>query len=97
MSKKLLTSDVELITKVENVLKENGIPSVKVPLTKEKDKNMLLLVVTNRNGEAMRKAIAENSTADSKYYFGVLRNHPEYAVPRDLMTDLAQKSYGVVE
>ncbi len=97
MSKKLLTSDVELITKVENVLKENGIPSVRVTLTEEKDKGMILLAVTNRNGEAMRKAIVENNTANSKYYFGVLRNHPEYTIPRNLMTNLAQKSYGVVE
>ena len=29
---------------------------------------------------------------DSKYYFGVLRNHPEYTVPRGIMKELAQAS-----
>ena len=51
----------------------------------------LLLAVTNKNGEAMRNAI-ESTKTNSKYYFGVLRNHPEYTIPRGIMLELAQES-----
>ena len=51
----------------------------------------LLLAVTNKDGEAMRNAIKSIKT-DSKYYFGVLRNHPEYTIPKGIMKELAEES-----
>ena len=96
MSKKLVTKDTKLVSEVENVLKKKGIPCVRVQLYKKQNGDMvrsdeLLLAVTNRNGEAMRNAIKSIKT-DSKYYFGVLRNHPEYTIPHGIMFELAQES-----
>lgn len=98
MAKKLVTKDAKLVSEVENVLKEQNIPCVRVQLYKKQNGDVvksdeLLLAVTNRNGEAMRKAIAQCNTANSQYFFGVLRNHPEYIIPRGIMNELAQKSY----
>lgn len=89
MAKKLLTSDVELVTKVENVLRTNKVPCARVQLHREQDKGKYLLVTINRYGEQMRKAIEENKTSNSKYYFGVLHNHPEYTVPRGILHELS--------
>lgn len=96
MSKKLVTKDAKLVSEVENVLKKNNVPCVRVQLYKKEHNDMvrsdeLLLAVTNRNGEAMRNAI-ESTKTDSKYYFGVLRNHPEYTIPRGIMLELEQES-----
>jgi hypothetical protein len=96
MSKKLVTKDATLVSKVENVLKEQRVPCVRVQLYKPQNGDMvrsdeLLLAVTNRNGEAMRKAI-ESCKTDSKYYFGVLRRHPEYTIPRGIMKELESES-----
>ena len=84
------------MSEVENVLKKNGVPCVRVQLYKKEHGDMvksdeLLLAVTNKNGEAMRNAI-ESTKTNSKYYFGVLRNHPEYTIPRGIMLELAQES-----
>jgi len=97
MSKKLVTKDASLVSKVENVLKEKGIPCARVQLYKKEHgdavkSDELLLAVTNRNGAAMRDAIEAYKGLDSKYYFGVLRNHPEYTIPRGIMNELAQAS-----
>ena len=97
MSKKLVTKDAKLVSEVENVLKEKGVPCVRVQLYKKEHgdtvkSDELLLAVTNRNGTAMRDAIEACKGPDSKYYFGVLRNHPEYTVPRGIMKELAQAS-----
>lgn len=86
MSKKLVTKDANLVSKVENVLKEKGIPCARVQLHKDE----LLLAVTNRNGAAMRDAIESCKDENSKYYFGVLRNHPEYTIPRGIMKEISQ-------
>ena len=96
MSKKLVTKDAKLVSQVENVLKQKGIPCVHVQLYKKEHgdavkSDELLLAVTNKNGEAMRNAIKSTKT-NSKYYFGVLRNHPEYSIPRGIMLELAQES-----
>ena len=96
MSKKLVTKDAKLVSEVENVLKKNNVPCVRVQLYKKEHGDMvksdeLLLAVTNKNGEAMRNAI-ESTKTDSKYYFGVLRNHPEYSIPRGIMHELAEES-----
>lgn len=96
MSKKLVTKDAKLVSEVENVLKQNNVPCVRVQLYKKEHGDMmrsdeLLLAVTNKNGEAMRNAI-ESTKTNSKYYFGVLRNHPEYTIPRGIMLELAQES-----
>lgn len=96
MSKKLVTKDAKLVSEVENVLKQNNIPCVRVQLYKKQNgdavkSDELLLAVTNKNGEAMRNAI-ESTKTNSKYYFGVLRNHPEYTIPRGIMSELAQES-----
>ena len=97
MSKKLVTKDAKLVSEVENVLKEKGVPCVRVQLYKKEHgdavkSDELLLAVTNRNGAAMRDAIEACKGPDSKYYFGVLRNHPEYTIPRGIMKELAQTS-----
>lgn len=96
MSKKLVTKDAKLVSEVENVLKKNNIPCVRVQLYKKEHGDMaksdeLLLAVTNKDGEAMRNAIKSIKT-DSKYYFGVLRNHPEYTIPKGIMKELAEES-----
>lgn len=88
MAKKLLTNDAELASKVENAMREQKIPCARVQLY-EKDK--ILLAVTNRNGEAMRDVINSYKKKDDKFYFfGVLRNHPEYTIPRGIMKELAE-------
>ena len=96
MSKKLVTKDAKLVSEVENVLKQNNIPCVRVQLYKKEHGDMvksdeLLLAVTNKNGETMCNAIKSIKT-DSKYYFGVLRNHPEYTIPKGIMKELAEES-----
>ena len=96
MAKKLVTKDAKLVSEVENVLKKNNVPCVRVQLYKKEHGDMvksdeLLLAVTNKNSEAMRNAI-ESTKTDSKYYFGVLRNHPEYSIPRGIMKELAEES-----
>lgn len=96
MSKKLVTKDAKLVSEVENVLKQQNVPCVRVQLYKKQNgdavkSDELLLAVTNRNGEAMRNAI-ESTKTNSKYYFGVLRNHPEYTIPRGIMKELAEES-----
>lgn len=96
MAKKLVTKDAKLVSEVENVLKQNNIPCVRVQLYKKEHGDMvqsdeLLLAVTNKNGEAMRNAIKQTKT-NSKYFFGVLRNHPEYSIPRGIMYELAEES-----
>lgn len=102
MAKKLLTNDAQLASKVENVLREKKIPCVRVQLYKIEhgdavpEKEKILLAVTNKNGEAMRNIIDSHEKKDGKfYYFGVLRNHPEYTIPRDIMNKLAKESYEV--
>lgn len=96
MSKKLVTKDSKLLSEVENVLKQKNIPCVRVQLYKIQNgdavkSDELLLAVTNKDGEAMRNAIKSIKT-DSKYYFGVLRNHPEYTIPKGIMKELAEES-----
>ena len=89
MAKKLLTSNHTLVVQVENVLKEKGIPCAWVNLGKETDNFMLVLL--NRHGDEMRKAISECPVVlnkQVKYYFGVLRHHPEYTVPRGILKEL---------
>ena len=57
----------------------------------EKADDFVLLAVTNRNGEAMRNVINSYKKKDDKFYFfGVLRHHPEYTVPRGIMKELAE-------
>ena len=101
MSKKLVTKDAALVSQVENVLKQKGIPCVRVQLYKKEHgdavrSDELLLAVTNKNGDAMRNAI-ESLKINSKYYFGVLRNHPEYTIPRGIMRELAEESAKKIE
>lgn len=96
MSKKLVTKDATLVSQVENVLKQKGIPCVRVQLYKKEHgdavrSDELLLAVTNKNGETMRDAI-KSIKINSKYYFGVLRNHPEYTIPKGIMKELADES-----
>lgn len=96
MSKKLVTKDTELVSEVENVLKEQGIPCVRVQLYKKQNgdavrSDELLLAVINKNGEAMRKAI-ESCKTNSLYHFGVLRKHHEYTIPRGIIKELAEES-----
>ena len=97
MSKKLVTKDAKLVSEVENVLKQNNIPCVRVQLYKKEHGDMvksdeLLLAVTNKNGEAMREAIEYYNDTNSIYHFGVLRNHPEYTIPKGIMKELAEES-----
>ena len=96
MSKKLVTKDAKLVSEVENVLKQKGITCVRVQLYKKEHgdavrSDELLLAVTNKDGEAMCNAIKSIKT-NSKYYFGVLRNHPEYTIPKGIMKELAEES-----
>ena len=82
MSKKLVTKDELIIKKVENAL--GDVPHVTF---KASDGN-IVLAVCNKNGDALVKA-----TKDLKnVHIGVLRGHPEYSVPREMMTDLAKRS-----
>lgn len=97
MSKKLLTNDAELVSKVENAMKEQKVPCARIQLYKTEhgdkvpEKEKILLAVTNRNGEAMHNVINSYEKKDGKfYYFGVLRHHPEYTVPRGIMKELAE-------
>lgn len=84
MSKKLVTKDESTIKKVENAL--GDVPHVTF---KANDGN-IVLAVTNKNGDALKKIVSE---IDFSGRIGVLRRHPEYTVPRNLMTDLAERSY----
>ena len=86
MAKKLVTRDNNLVTKVENVLKNEKVPCARVQL---KNKEEFMLVVLNRHGDAMKRVI-DSLNSNSKYYFGVLRNHPEYTVPHDILKELAE-------
>lgn len=93
MAKKLVTKDTSLVSEVENVLKNKGIKCARVQLYKHEHgdavpSDELLLAVTNRNGAAMKDAIDSVKT-DSKYYFGVLRNHPEYTIPRKILVEIS--------
>ena len=97
MSKKLLTNDAELASKVENAMREQKIPCARIQLYKKEhgdavpDKDKILLAVTNHNGPAMRNVIdSYEKKSDKFYYFGVLRNHPEYTIPRGIMKELAE-------
>lgn len=83
MAKKLLTKDQKLINEVENVLKQNNTKYVKYKC----GENDQIIAVLNRNGEHLRKA-AESNGSGKKYFFGVLRNHPEYSVPAHLLIKL---------
>ena len=87
MSKKLVTKDESIIKKVENAL--GDVPHV---IFKASDGN-IVLAVTNKNGDALVKAIYNIAEHLDKVHHGVLRGHPEYTVPRDTMTDLAERSY----
>lgn len=95
MSKKLVTKDAKLVSEVENVLKQKKIPCARIQLYKKEHgdavkSDELLLAVTNKNGAAMRDAIEACKSENSKYYFGVLRNHPEYTVPRNIMIEISK-------
>lgn len=79
MSKKLVTKDEKIVTKVENALA--GVPYVKF---KAKDDN-IVIAVCNKHGESLKKA-AEGLNVR----VGVLRGHHEYCVPVDMMTKLAE-------
>lgn len=86
MAKKLLTSNHTLVAQVENVLKEKGVPCAWVQL---KNKEQFMLVVLNRHGDEMREAIKSCPVhTNAQYHFGVLRNHPEYTVPRGILKEL---------
>ena len=94
MAKKLVTKDTSLVSEVENVLKNKGIKCARVQLYKHEHgdavpSDELLLAVTNRNGAAMKDAIDSVKT-DSKYYFGVLRNHTEYTIPRKILVEISK-------
>lgn len=87
MAKKLVTRDNNLVTKVENVLKDKKVPCARVQL---KNTDEFMLAVLNRHGGTMKEVI-DTFNPDSKYYFGVLRNHPEYTVPRGILKELADE------
>lgn len=96
--KKLLTNDSKLVEQVENVLKESGVPCARVQLHAEKDKDNILLVTTNYFGNEMRNAIDNATKTDGKhFYFGVLRNHPEYTVPKGIQKELSEEGLIVRE
>ena len=86
MSKKLVTKDESIIKKVENALCD--VPHVTF---KASDGN-IVLAVTNKNGDALVKAMYNIAEYLDKVHYGVLRGHPEYAVPQRMMTDLAKRS-----
>ena len=91
MAKKLLTSDQKLITEVENVLASEKTRyvkySCKVLSSSKNGENCEIIAVLNRDGERLRKISAEKGNG-KRYYFGVLRNHPMYAVPTNLLNKL---------
>lgn len=94
MAKKLVTKDAKLVSEVENVLRTKGVKCARVQLYKHEHgdavpSDELLLVVTNHNGAAMKDAIDSVKTEDSKYYFGVLRNHPEYTIPKKILVEIS--------
>lgn len=82
MSKKLITKDEKIVKKVENAL--TGV----VPYAKfqAKDGNTVI-AVCNKHGESLKKA-AEGL----KVRIGVLRGHPEYCVPVNLMAKMARQA-----
>lgn len=81
--KKLLTKDHNLIKEVENVLTQEGVRFVKYSPNEEGT----IIAVLNRDGNSLYDAV--NKTASGKkYYLGVLRNHPEYATPGELVNRL---------
>ena len=82
MSKKLITKDEKIVKKVENAL-ANDAPYVKF---KAKDGNTVI-AVCNKHSESLKKA-AEGLDVR----IGVLRGHPEYCVPMDMMTELATRA-----
>lgn len=82
MSKKLVTKDEKIVTKVENAL-ANGAPYAKF---KAKDGNTVI-AVCNKHGEILKKAVEGLNIR-----VGVLRGHPEYCVPTDMMTKLAERA-----
>lgn len=84
MSKKLVTNDEKIIKQVENAL--GDVPHVTF---KASDGN-IVLAVCNKNGDALKKIVSEIGFSGR---IGVLRRHPEYTVPHDLMIDLAERSY----
>ena len=81
--KKLLTKDQNLIKKVEDVLTEKGVKSV----TYSPSEDSKIIAVLNRDGNALYEAV-NNVANGEKYYLGVLRNHPEYSAPKDLIDRL---------
>ncbi len=81
--KKLLTKDQNLIKEVEDVLTSKRVRFV----TYAPDKEHKIVAVLNRNGNALREAVLEKGK-NKKYYLGVLRKHPEYSAPKNLITRL---------
>ena len=81
--KKLLTKDQALIKEVEDVLTSKGVQFV----TYAPDKENKIVAVLNRDGNALREAVLEKGK-NKKYYLGVLRKHPEYTTPKDLIESL---------
>ena len=90
MAKKLVTNNEQFVSKVENVLNNAKIPCARVQLKSEKDKGIIMLVTINRYGDQMRKAVEENKDDKTTFFFGSLRKHPEYTVPRDILIKLAE-------
>lgn len=90
MAKKLLTKDATLVAEVENVLKKNNVPCVRVHRTD----GQYLLAVTNKNGPSLYEAVNSVKTK-SKYYIGVLRGHPEYSIPRGILKELAEEEFNL--
>lgn len=82
--KKLLTKDQALIKEVEDVLTSKGVQFVTYYAP---DREHKIVAVLNRNGNALREAVLEKGK-NKKYYLGVLRNHPEYSAPKDLIAQL---------
>lgn len=81
--KKLLTKDRNLIKEVENVLTQEGVHFI----THNPNEEETIVAVLNRDGNSLYDAV--NKTASGKkYYLGVLRNHPEYAIPLELVNRL---------
>lgn len=81
--KKLLTKDRNLIKKVEDVLTKKGVKfAIYSP-----GENGTIIAVLNRNGNTLYEAV-NKVTNGEKYYLGVLRNHPEYSAPKDLINRL---------
>lgn len=87
MSKKLVTKDESIIKTVENAL--GDVPHI----TFKASNGNIVLAVTNKNGDELIKAMYNIAEHLDKVHYGVLRGHPEYTVPRDLMTNLAERSY----